>query len=112
MHNDLKADQIALEVNEIGEVKATLLDLGKMTRIGERPYAFNYTEVDALMMAREDVRRRDHYHLSPEAFHGRAVDAANDVYSLAVMVKRILKDLPLSCPALEEVLHQATHNRP
>ena len=54
MHNDLKADQIALEVNEIGEVKATLLDLGKMTRIGERPYAFNYTADDTLMMAMEE----------------------------------------------------------
>ena len=56
LHNDIKEDQIAVEINEAGDVKATLLDLGCMTRIGERPYAFDYTDDPDLMLENEKKR--------------------------------------------------------
>ena len=45
-----------MEIDEAGDVKATLLDLGCMTRIGERPYAFDYTDDPDLMLENEKKR--------------------------------------------------------
>lgn len=38
VHNDIKPDNVMIEVDEEDQVKVTLLDLGLMTAVGEQPY--------------------------------------------------------------------------
>ena len=38
VHNDIKPDNVIIELDEDGQVKVTLLDLGCMSAVGEKPY--------------------------------------------------------------------------
>ena len=81
VHNDLKADQVAVALLESG-VDVTLLDLGYMTPIGGQPYRQNNLKSSAEL----DVLCEDFSWLAPEAIRGEEVSPASDVWSLGSML--------------------------
>ena len=81
VHNDLKADQVAVALLESG-VDVTLLDLGYMTPIGGQPYRQNNLKSSAEL----DVLCEDFSWLAPEAIRGEEVSPASDVWSLGGIV--------------------------
>ena len=70
-----------------GQVKVTLIDLGSMSAVGDSPYKQNQTTSESEYLLLEKRRKLRVRHLSPELYHGRAVDAASDIYSLGVTVQ-------------------------
>ena len=82
LHNDLKADQVALDISDNG-VEVTLLDLGNMTRIGSRPYEHHKR------MGKKELEniRLMCCHMAPEAVCGNPVTIASDIFSFGDLVQ-------------------------
>ena len=82
VHNDLKADQVAVAVGET-KVEVTLLDLGNMTPLGYQPYGHHIH-----LGTNELVKMNYMYpHLAPEAISGMKVTAASDIFSFGKLVE-------------------------
>ena len=81
VHNDLKADQVAVDMGVSG-VDITLLDLGKMTKIGGRPYK------DFRKSGKKRLRENSS-HLAPEAIEGQEVTPSSDIFSLGTLIEDV-----------------------
>ncbi|XP_027213610.2 uncharacterized protein [Penaeus vannamei] len=71
-HNDLKIDNVILEVTTDGAVRGRLIDLGLSTRLGESPGLL--------------ANPKDFPHIAPELLRRGAATVESDLFSLGAIL--------------------------
>ena len=95
-----------------GQVKVTLLDLGSMSAVGDIPNKQNQRTSESEYLLLEKRRKLRVRHLSPELYHGRAVDAASDIHSLGFTVQLMARAMRANSSDLQEIVKSATALNP
>lgn len=89
IHNDVKGNNICVDVRATNHPKVTLIDYGLMTREGERLFQTPITEMEMMKARTEHARRYPWYDL--DLYLGGPASPQTDIYSLAVLLRRVMK---------------------
>ena len=102
LHNDLKEDNIVLEIVDKNQIKAVIIDFGKSCLIANGK---NYL----LSPDERKVYVSKHPHIAPDLRDGlRCQDKFSDIYSFG-RVLLILFEKVLAIPALDAISKQCLH---
>ena len=95
LHNDLKANNVVLEVRYGMQVNPVIIDFGKSTKINSPKL-----KKKTLSKSEQKIYRETYPHIAPEIVCGEAtVSTASDVYSLAKLMEFICKKTDLNLGA-------------
>uniref|UniRef100_A0A0P4WIA8 Protein kinase domain-containing protein n=1 Tax=Scylla olivacea TaxID=85551 RepID=A0A0P4WIA8_SCYOL len=113
IHNDLKGNNICVDVRATNHPKVTLIDYGLMTREGEKLFLTPATERERMIATAEHARRYPWYDL--DLYLGGPASPQTDIYSLAVLLRqvmRVMHDSPFALLACVKEGHGKRSKRP
>lgn len=89
IHNDVKGNNICVDVRAGNHPKVTLIDYGLMTREGEILFDAPISEMDRMKKVVEHRRQYPWYDL--DLYMGGPASPQTDIYSVAVLLRQVLR---------------------
>ena len=113
IHNDVKGNNICVDVKIMNHPKITLIDYGLMTREGERLFDKPADERQKRKLVADHAQKYPWYDLG--LYLGGPASPQTDIYSVAVLLRQVLKAMDVSPATLRACVHDGlgkTGNRP
>lgn len=109
VHNDVKGNNICVDVKAGNHPKVTLIDYGLMTRVGERLFITPTCERDRRKAEMEHSIKYPWYDL--DLYLGGPALPETDIYSVAVLLRQIMRVMDAPSAALQACVRDGLGNQ-